>query len=298
MTPILEVRQLVKHFRQVQAVNGLSFQIPAGICFGLLGPNGAGKTTTIEMMEGLSTPTSGEILYKGQPLNQQFKLEAGIQFQSTALMDFVTVREVLALFASFYPHPADLGKLIEQCSLAEFLDQPASKLSGGQRQRVLLAVALVNDPQIIFLDEPTTGLDPQARRNFWHLIESIKASGKTIVLTTHYMDEAQQLCDELVIVDKGRIIAEGSPQALLHSHFDYAYICLDQNAVSAAQLAQLQLADDACEQRHGQLRLRTHAIEKTIQSCIVAGIDLGTLQVHTPTLDDLFLKLTGHSLRD
>jgi ABC-2 type transport system ATP-binding protein len=298
MQPILDVRNLVKHFKKVQAVNGLSLQIPPGICFGLLGPNGAGKTTTIEMMEGLSTPTSGEILYKGRPLDKTFRLEAGIQFQSTALMDFVTVREVLALFASFYPHPADLHQLIEQCSLGEFLDQPAAKLSGGQRQRVLLAVALVNDPQIIFLDEPTTGLDPQARRNFWHLIETIKAQGKTIVLTTHYMDEAQQLCDQLVIVDKGRIIAGGSPQALLHSHFDHAWVCLDRSAISAAQLSALQLGPEDWEERHHQLRLRTSAIEKTIQQCIGAGIDLGSLQVHTPTLDDLFLKLTGHSLRD
>lgn len=298
MPPLLEVRNLVKHFKQVKAVNGLSFAIPQGICFGLLGPNGAGKTTTIEMIEGISKPTSGEILYKGQPIDKQFKLEAGIQFQSTALMDFVTVREVLELFASFYPSPASIDDLVEQCSLRDFLNQPASKLSGGQRQRVLLAVALVNNPNIIFLDEPTTGLDPQARHNFWKLIESIKAAGKTIVLTTHYMDEAQQLCDHLAIVDKGQIIAEGSPRALLSKHFDYSFVCLDRHAIDDAQLQQLGIAADDQQHTPTQILLKTPAIERLIQQLIGIGIDLSSLQVRNPTLDDLFLKLTGHSLRD
>lgn len=298
MTPIIEVRNLVKHFKMVKAVNGLSFAIPPGICFGLLGPNGAGKTTTIEMMEGLTTPTSGDILYKGISNNPVFKQEAGIQFQSTALMDFLTVKEVLALFASFYQRSLPLDTLIEQCHLGDFIHQQAAKLSGGQRQRLLLALALVNDPDILFLDEPTTGLDPQSRRNFWHLITSIKAQGKTVVLTTHYMDEAEQLCDQLVIVDHGQIIAEGSPEALLHSHFDHVFVCLDEQDLPA------DFAPDAIGSIHGQQRegqqlvLQSTSVEDTLQQLIRSGARLHSLQVRNPTLDDLFLKLTGHSLRE
>lgn len=293
MSTILEVRNLVKHFKEVKAVNGLSLQIPAGCCFGLLGPNGAGKTTTIEMIEGITKPTSGEILYKGQLDNPSFKLEAGIQFQSTALMDYLTVDEFLTLFASFYPNPQPTERLIEQCHLGEFRSQQAAKLSGGQRQRVLLAIALINDPDIIFLDEPTTGLDPQARRNFWTLIEDIKSQGKTIVLTTHYMDEAEYLCDHLVIVDQGQIIAEGSPKTLLQQQFDHVLICLDESALSPSQQQHFSA------QRHsGQVTIRSRSVEETLQSMISAGINLNSLQVRNPTLEDLFLQLTGHNLRD
>jgi ABC-2 type transport system ATP-binding protein len=298
MPAILEVRNLTKHFKTVKAVNGLSLSIPQGICFGLLGPNGAGKTTTIEMIEGITKPTSGEILYKGERHSDRFKLEAGIQFQSTALMDYLTVREVLTLFASFYPQPQPLETLVEQCSLGEFLDQPAAKLSGGQRQRVLLAVALVNDPEIIFLDEPTTGLDPQSRRNFWALIENIKQRGKTVVLTTHYMDEAEQLCDQLVIVDRGQIIAEGTPKALLQEHFDHVFVCLDSSQVTDQQLAPLHQQTQHIEQHNGQVIIKTESVEKTLQTLIADNISIQSLQVRNPTLDDLFLKLTGHSLRE
>lgn len=292
MTPILEVRNLVKHFKQVKAVNGLSFRIPAGTCFGLLGPNGAGKTTTIEMMEGIIPPDAGEVLYKGQSLNPAFKQEAGIQFQSTALMDYLTVREVLALFASFYTKTATLESLIEQCHLGEFTDHQAAKLSGGQRQRLLLALALVNDPEIIFLDEPTTGLDPQARRNFWQLVTEIKARGKTIVLTTHYMDEAEQLCDQLVIVDRGQIIAEGSPLELLQREFNHVFVCLDQQALPADFAT-----EEVISSRGSQVIIESHSVEQTLQQLIAQGVSLNSLQVRNPTLDDLFLKLTGHSLR-
>ncbi len=293
MSPILEVRRLTKHYKTVNAVNGISFSIESGTCFGLLGPNGAGKTTTIEMIEGITTPTSGEILYKGEPRDGHFKTEAGIQFQSTALMDYLTVTEVLELFARLYPEPQPREKLIELCQLQEFLQQPASKLSGGQRQRLLLAMALINDPEIVFLDEPTTGLDPQSRRNFWHLIEDIKTHGKTVVLTTHYMDEAQQLCDHLVIVDRGRVIAEGSPKQLLQKHFDHVFVCLDREAVPNG----LKL-DTRVSQQGEQIAIETVSVEATLDSLIQQQVSLNSLQVRNPTLDDLFLKLTGHSLRD
>ncbi|MCB1617700.1 MAG: ABC transporter ATP-binding protein, partial [Pseudomonadales bacterium] len=158
MTPILEVRELVKVYPKVKAVNGISFAIEAGCCFGLLGPNGAGKTTTIEMIEGIKTPTSGEILYRGQPRTRHFKQEAGIQFQSTALMDFITVEEILRLFASFYPRALPVDAVVEMCDLGEFKNQYATRLSGGQKQRLLLGLALIHDPEILFLDEPTAGV--------------------------------------------------------------------------------------------------------------------------------------------
>jgi ABC-2 type transport system ATP-binding protein len=293
MKPILEVSNLVKHFPKVKAVNGISFSIPTGICFGLLGPNGAGKTTTIEMIEGITKPTSGEILYKGIANNPAFKLEAGIQFQSTALMDFLTVKEVLKLFGSFYSNPQPLAELVKQCFLEEFLNQPAAKLSGGQKQRVLLALALINDPDIIFLDEPTTGLDPHSRRNFWHLIETIKQKGKTIILTTHYMDEAEQLCDQLLIVDHGQVIAQGSPSKLLQEHFDHVFICLDEADIAP------ELHDKYKFTKHGnQLVHQSLSVEKTLQEFIQLGVSLNSLQVRNPTLDDLFLQLTGHKLRE
>ncbi|MBR9909037.1 MAG: ABC transporter ATP-binding protein [Gammaproteobacteria bacterium] len=293
MTPIIEVRNLNKQFKNVKAVNGISFSIAAGTCFGLLGPNGAGKTTTIEMMERISKPSSGEILYKGQIDNPAFKQEAGIQFQSTSLMDYLTVREVLELFASFYQRPMAITELAKLCHLQEFLHHQAAKLSGGQRQRVLLAVALVNDPDIIFLDEPTTGLDPQSRRNFWSLIEGIKRRGKTIVLTTHYMDEAERLCDQLVIVDRGQVIAEGTPQSLLRSHFNHIFVCLNQADVPADFQFEGKVNAD-----NGQVIFESTSVERTLKQLIEQGARLNSLQVRNPTLDDLFLKLTGHSLRE
>ncbi len=294
MSAILEIRDLHKQYKNVNAVNGISFEIEKGTCFGLLGPNGAGKTTTIEMIEGITPPSSGEIRYKGVPNNPQFRHEAGIQFQSTALMDYLKVIEVLELFGGFYKNSLPIEKLVEQCALSEFLHHPASKLSGGQRQRVLLAIALINDPEIIFLDEPTTGLDPQSRRNFWNLINNIKNLGKTIVLTTHYMDEAESLCDQLVIVDKGKIIAEGTPQALLNEHFGVSYICLRDGDLSPDQFDQFEVTST----EKNEITIISKNLESTLQQLINRGANLSALQVRNPTLDDLFLKITGHSLRD
>jgi ABC-2 type transport system ATP-binding protein len=215
---LIEVTQLVKKYPSVVAVQGVSFTLKAGTCFGLLGPNGAGKTTTMEMIEGITPPSSGEIRFKGQPITANFKERIGIQFQSTALPDFLTVREVLKLFRSFYQETTPLESLIELCSLGEFLDRDTQKISGGQRQRLLLALALVNNPDLVFLDEPTTGLDPQARRNFWELVRTIRKNGKTIFMSTHYMEEAEVLCDEIAIMDHGKIIAQGVPNQLLGQH--------------------------------------------------------------------------------
>jgi ABC-2 type transport system ATP-binding protein len=220
MPVILQVSNLVKRFGSLTAVDDVSFGIRQGSCFGLLGPNGAGKTTTIEMMEGIKMPDAGTILYQGAALGSQFRNEAGIMFQTTALQEFITVREIMVQFSRFYPEAASIDDLAERYSLHEFLNQDTRKLSGGQKQRLLLAMALINKPKILFLDEPTTGLDPQSRRNLWRQVQLIKEQGATILLTTHYMEEAYELCDEIAIMDHGRIIAHDAPDVLLAEHFD------------------------------------------------------------------------------
>lgn len=291
---ILEVRHLTKHYKQLTAVNGISFTVKQGICFGLLGPNGAGKTTTLEMIEGLTMPSAGEILYFGKPRSTDFSQQIGIQFQQTALMDFLTTAETLQLFASFYQSPVALSELADLCQLNEFLHRDATKLSGGQRQRLLLALALINDPELVFLDEPTTGLDPQSRRHFWQLIDSIKARGKTIILTTHYMDEAQKLCDELLIVDKGQIIDQGSPDALLNKHFRFKRLLLNQADFPESLRAQCPFELHTLS---GDTVLLAEQLEPALAWLSEQGVTLQSLRIEQPDLEDLFLKLTGQSLR-
>ncbi|MEJ2440060.1 MAG: ABC transporter ATP-binding protein [Gammaproteobacteria bacterium] len=292
MSAILDVKNLVKHYPGVKAVNDVSFSLQRGKCFGLLGPNGAGKTTTVEILEGIHAATSGEIRYKGSALDKRYRNETGIMFQSTALQDFITVRETLEMFSRLYPKHADIDTLIQRCHLEEFLDRDNRRLSGGQRQRLLLAIALVNDPDILFLDEPTTGLDPQARRNFWDLIEDIKADGKTILLTTHYMDEAYILCDEIAIMDHGQIIAQGSPKHLLKTHFDDVILQIPAEAVARPD----ELPTPA--HRHKDVfEITTHNVNHTIEVLLAKNISLNGLQVRSRNLDDLFLELTGKSLR-
>ncbi len=291
MSAVLEVRNLHKRYPNgVTAVDGVSFAVAGGSCFGLLGPNGAGKTTTIEIMEGILPATSGQVLYRGEPLGARFREEVGIQFQTTALQDFLTVRDQLRLFASFYPRGMPLDEVIETCALGELLTRDSRKLSGGQRQRLLLALALVNDPQILFLDEPTTGLDPQARRNFWDLIERIKARGKTILLTTHYMEEAYLLCDEIAIMDHGRLIAQGPPRDLLAEHYNETVLDLPAEDVPA----ELPLP---ASRKNGRVELLTRDVNATLQQLLAAGARLQQLQVRPRTLEDLFLHLTGKALR-
>lgn len=287
---MLKVIELVKHFGAVQAVNGLSFTVNQGSCFGLLGPNGAGKTTTIEMMEGITLPTSGQVLYRDQPLGSQFRNEAGIQFQATALQDNLTVLETLRLFQGLYSDALPLEQLIETCALGSYLNRDNRKLSGGQRQRLLLAVALVNDPDIVFLDEPTTGLDPQARRNFWELVKTIKQQGKTVLMTTHYMEEAEVLCDEIAIVDHGKIIAQGTPRALIREHFSAAVVELPLMALPDG-------IDLPHHQREHGVEIVADDLDATIRQLVALDIPLAGLTVRPPTLEDLFLELTGRELR-
>ena len=290
---ILEVRELVKQYPATLAVAGVSFSVPQGVCFGLLGPNGAGKTTTIEIMEGILPPSAGEVRYRGEPLGNRFREEAGILFQKTALQDFLTVRQSIALFRGLYTTGLEVDEVIRLCALEKLAGRDSRKLSGGQQQRLLLAIALVNDPAVLFLDEPTTGLDPQARRNFWELMQSIKARRKTIILTTHYMEEAELLCDEIVIMDRGRIIAQGAPRRLLHEHFAEVLLELPrQEFPAAARQLPLNIIDAS-----DRVEISTHDLEATLRTLLEAKVPLTNLRIRPANLEDLFLELTGTELR-
>ncbi len=290
---ILEVRDLVKQYPSTTAVAGVSFAVPEGTCFGLLGPNGAGKTTTIEIMEGILPPTSGAVLYRGEPLGRRFREEAGILFQKTALQDFLTVRQCIALFRGLYSRGLDVEEVIRQCALEKIADRDSRKLSGGQQQRLLLALALVNDPAILFLDEPTTGLDPQARRSFWDLVQSIKARRKTIILTTHYMEEAELLCDEIAIMDRGRLVTRGAPRALLREHFAEVMLELPrQEFPESARSLPLTFIDGP-----DRIEISTHDLEGTLKLLLGAQVPLTNLRIRPANLEDLFLELTGSELR-
>ena len=293
MRNVLEARNLVKRFPGVLAVDQVSFSVREGTCFGLLGPNGAGKTTTVEMIEGVTPPDSGDVLYFGEPTGRRFREEAGIQFQNTALQDFLTVRETIELFQSLYDRKADLDRIVEECSLGDLLDRDNRKLSGGQRQRLLLAVALVNRPKLVFLDEPTTGLDPQARRNFWELVKRIRAEGTTLVLTTHYMDEAHVLCDEIAIMDSGRIIAQGNPDTLLERQYGDVVIELPLEDISG-DLASI---EHRVLETRGIIEISTTDVNATLKELASRVTGLNRLKIRQPNLEDLFLDLTGHSLR-
>lgn len=293
MKAVLQVEHLTKYYADVCAVDDISFAIDSGSCFGLLGPNGAGKTTTIEMIEGITPPTSGQILYKGLPCGNRFRQEIGVQLQSTQIPQFLTVGETIHTFRNLYGRKADVTGLVKACHLENLLHRDNQKISGGQRQRLLLAIALVNDPLLIFLDEPTTGLDPQARRYLWDIVQRVKAENKTIVLTTHYMEEAQFLCDTIAIMDQGKIIAMDTPDNLLRKHCSGSTILLNQK-----------MEDDMLDglpgkwvRRFDTFEIQTDNATKCIHFLIDKGIDLASMSVRSHNLEDLFLKLTGRQIR-
>jgi len=294
MAALLEVKNLVKKYKTVDAVNGASFSVETGVCFGLLGPNGAGKTTTIEIIEDVIPPTSGEIIYKGQPRTASFKDEVGIQFQTTSLLSFLTVRETLETFQSLYRNTADIDNLVEMCHLGEFQHQYNDKISGGQRQRFLMAMALINQPELLFLDEPSTGLDPQARRNLWDLIQQIKQEGKTIILTTHYMEEAQYLCDEISIMDYGKIIARGTPQKLIKQYSSEMTVILPLQSFNQSP-DHLPLP---YRQVHDAIEIKTNDVNSCLDLLMSQHVDLTELAVRSPSLESVFLNLTGRQLRE
>jgi ABC-2 type transport system ATP-binding protein len=293
MTNILEVKDLKKEYPGVKAVDGISFSVKKGTCFGLLGPNGAGKTTAIEIIEGITASDGGSILYKNRPIGRDFHKETGIQFQTTALQEFLTVKETLLLFYKLYPNPSNFDEIVEECSLKNLLSRDNRKLSGGQRQRLLVAIALVNQPELLFMDEPTTGLDPQARRNFWNMVEKIKLRNTTLILTTHYMEEADFLCDEIAIMDKGKIIAYGEPKELIAQHFKEVVLELPEDEVKNHALN----IPMEYEFKFGYLEIYTHDIPTALNLLKEQNIPLDKLKIRPFNLEDLFLKLTGSELR-
>lgn len=291
---VLEVKNLAKSYGSFMAVDRVSFSIDSGTCFGLLGPNGAGKTTTIEVIEGIMPPDSGTILYKGRPRGKCFREEVGIQLQDTELPLLLTVKETLATFRNLYGRNTDFSELIELCRLTDILGRDNRKISGGQKQRLLLAMALANDPKLIFLDEPTTGLDPQARRHLWDIVFQLKEKNKTIVLTTHYMEEAQFLCDYIAIMDNGRIIEEGPTGELMQRYGRTATVTVEKifskEAVSFFKTGRVTVNSHSTE-------IETSDIKACLSELISMDIDMTGISVRARNLEDLFLELTGHGLR-
>ena len=292
---VIEISQLEKSFNDLVAVAGVSFKVTKGQCFGLLGPNGAGKTTCIEILEGISKADRGRVNFPLLTNKKKLNEYIGMTFQHTALPDFIKVKETLLLFSELYPHTLALQNIIESCQLTDILERNVKQLSGGQRQRLLLALALVNDPEVIFLDEPTTGLDPHARRDFWTLIESIKQLGKTIILTTHYMDEAHQLCDEIAIMNQGKIIEQGAPIALLRKHFKQSTLNIPLDDLEGAQGVST-LVQQGWQVFKNHVELKTEQLPQAISFLVAHNINITHINIQQPTLDDLFIKLTGSPL--
>ena len=308
----LSVRALRKTYDDVVAVDGLDLEVGTGECFGLLGPNGAGKTTTIEICEGLLAADAGEVVVLGSDWRKDSRAlreRLGIQLQETQLSEKLTVEETLRLFRSFYRRGQSVGKVITLVQLDEKRSARVGTLSGGQKQRLALACALIGDPELLFLDEPTTGLDPQSRRQVWDLVEALKADGRTIVLTTHYMDEAERLCDRVAIVDHGRVIALGTPRELVASlganqivFFSVAGGAEGLDAQSLATLGQAVRASRPPRATDGGWELHVaaphEAIPKLLDELLQRGARLTELRTHSPTLEDVFVTLTGRALRD
>ena len=292
--PLLDIIDIRKHYKRLRAVDGVSLTITQGSCFGLLGPNGAGKTTLIEIIEDIIAPTGGTILYKGKRRAAQFRQEVGIMFQQTALLSYLTVAETLKTFSRLYDNTETIDHLMQLCHLEEVKAQLNDKMSGGQKQRLLLALALLNRPELVFLDEPSTGLDPQARRNLWDIIKTVKSQGRTIVLTTHYMEEAEKLCNDVAIMDKGKIIARGAPHDLIQTHCQRATLSMPKDQFPE-KIDDLQ---GFVRERGDRMQIRTENVNAVIGQLLSKGVDMGGVNVKTPTLEDVFLKLTGRSLRE
>ncbi|HET8546514.1 MAG TPA: ABC transporter ATP-binding protein [Bryobacteraceae bacterium] len=304
--PPLSIRGLRKVYKDVVAVAGIDLDAHTGECLGLLGPNGAGKTTTIEICEGLTQPDGGRVELFGLGWREHARVlrqRIGIQLQDTQLSEKLTVEETIRLFRSFYRKGPSVSEMIVTVQLDEKRASRVGGLSGGQKQRLAMACALVGDPDLLFLDEPTTGLDPQARRQVWDLVERLKSAGRTIILTTHYMDEAERLCDRVAIMDHGRIIALGTPRELIASIGVEHLIefALDGEGIDPASFERLEGVRRA-RRENGQYQLAVSELHRSVPALFdrIAreGIGLTELRTHSATLEDVFVSLTGRHLRD
>jgi ABC-2 type transport system ATP-binding protein len=303
--PVIRVRDLHKTYGQTRAVDGVSFEVDKGEVFGLLGPNGAGKTTTVEILEGLRTADAGEVSVLGIDVTRKpdaLKARIGVALQTASLYPKLTVAEVIDLFRSFFGGGRPTDELVALLDLGEKRDTRTKDLSGGQRQRLAVALALVNDPEVVFLDEPTTGMDPAARRSLWDIVGALKAEGRTVLLTTHYMEEAEVLCDRLAIMDHGRILEAGTVTQLVSRRFSERSVRFDRiDALDDTRLASFP-GVTGVKHEVGEAILYTGDVPATIGALLAATDALGAepqnLAIRRPTLEDVFLDLTGRALRD
>jgi ABC-2 type transport system ATP-binding protein len=304
----IRVQGLAKSYGDLHAVTGIDLEVAQGETFGILGPNGAGKTTTLEMIEGLTRPDAGTVEILGEPVwpdPRRIQRRIGVQLQKTALFDNLDASELLALFCDLYGVPRDetrIAQLLETVGLEAKSGALARQLSGGQQQRLAIALALVHEPEIVFLDEPTTGLDPQARRNLWDVIRAIASEGRTVVLTTHYLEEAEELCDRTAIMDSGSVIALDSPRMLITELGPASRVTFAADGLEAAALEALPAVSSVSTRDDGSLDLVSEAPQQTLVGLVhlaeARGVELRDLAVRRPSLEDVFLRLTGREFRE
>jgi ABC-2 type transport system ATP-binding protein len=302
---VIRVTDLKKYYGEVRAVDGVSFEVRPGEIFGLLGPNGAGKTTTVDILEGLREPDSGEVRVLGLDVAKDanaLKPRIGVSLQTAALYPKLTVIELIDLFRSFYPKSRPTPELIEALGLTERSKAQSKDLSGGQRQRLAVALSLVNDPELVFLDEPTTGLDPAARRSLWTLVEGLKAAGTSVLLTTHYMEEAEILCDRLAIMDHGKVLELGTVEELVSKHFKDRAVRFDPNDALDTALLEALPSVSSVHVDDTDALVFTRDVGATIGGLLAAaearGVEPQNLSIRRASLEDVFLSLTGRALRD
>ncbi|MBI2872833.1 MAG: ABC transporter ATP-binding protein [Chloroflexi bacterium] len=306
MEEVIVVEALGKHFGAVTAVDGVSFSVRKGEVFGILGPNGAGKTTIMECIEGLLKPSAGRTLVLGMDTQREpdrVKERIGVQLQASAYFDYLTLKEILQLFGRFYGKYVSADELLTKVDLKEKANTTVGKLSGGQKQRFTIAATLVNAPEVVFLDEPTTGLDPQARRHLWEFIQSIHQEGRTVVLTTHYMEEAQFLCNRVAIMDRGKVVALDTPTNLIRAlPAPYEIKALVDGKAHDGRLEALDCVVGVRHQEDGTFLLRSSDAARTLPALLgwasQAGVRLAHLEVVPANLEDVFLSLTGRALRE